>query len=428
MPVIHEFAPRGRASLPRPGMLRVARPIAACMVLGAGLALASGASSAVAAGRQLTSTEVQEFNAASGDPARAEWAISRIRSYLATGPDSGYALFARRMLIRALNTTNATADRIAASAETTAAMLPHEPRVTIFFYGEVAEILLRRGGAYPRALEYARRSLADVPQGQQYEPLLAAALGTLGEAQFRAGLIDSGLATLRRALPQSPDSQAVLFHMGQILEQQKKPDLAIDHYVRSLGVYMATDTSAAAPLRSLWRKRHGSLAGLDARVAASRAASRRLIAFDAHRDERPAPGWTLPDLDGRSVQLADFKGKVVVIDFWGSWCGPCRRELPIFQSMYERYKDKGVVFIGMNWERPVAGKQLKDVAREFVVQNKFTFPVILDHDHIATDAYHIEGFPTLFLIDKTGTIRYKNVGVSDGIETIFKDQLESLLD
>jgi peroxiredoxin len=87
-----------------------------------------------------------------------------------------------------------------------------------------------------------------------------------------------------------------------------------------------------------------------------------------------------------------------------------------------------VVFLGMNYERPVPGKDLKELAREFMERHKYTFPVVVDHDQSAATAYQVSGYPTVFLIDKTGTVRFKNPGVSDGIEMIIKDQIESLLD
>ena len=82
-------------------------------------------------------------------------------------------------------------------------------------------------------------------------------------------------------------------------------------------------------------------------------ASRQYVVFDSRKADMPAPAWELKDISGKTVKLADFKGKIVVMDFWGSWCPPCRAELPAFQKMYEKHGmgDK-VVFLGMNWERP----------------------------------------------------------------------------
>ena len=125
--------------------------------------------------------------------------------------------------------------------------------------------------------------------------------------------------------------------------------------------------------------------------------------------------------------MADFKGKVVVLDFWGTWCGPCREELPIFQRVYEQYRSRDVVFYGVNWERTGPGQDPKKLVRDYMAKFNYSFPVVLDHDRNAQVAYNIEAFPTVFLIDKTGQVRYRNVGLAPGIEQILTDQIESLL-
>jgi peroxiredoxin/tetratricopeptide (TPR) repeat protein len=407
--------------------LRTRACVFAGFALAALIAAAPWASPAAAAGKRLTNSELQEFNEACGDSSRAEWAIARLRNFLVSDPDSAYAFFARRMIVRAMVTIHAPPREVVLAADTTASLLPGDLRNQVFFYGELAQTLLDMGGEYPRALEYAHRAYAAVPTDDQYAPLRAALLAVLGRAQMMTGHPDSAVTSLHMAMIAAPDTQTVLLRLGQAYEKSNKTDLAINAYLRSAGVYMSKDTSAMGPLRALWKKRKGSLAGLDAKLDEVRAGSRKRIAFDGRREDRPAPPWTLSDLAGNPVESASFKGKVVVMDFWGSWCGPCRTELPIFQAMYNRFKDRGVVFLGMNFERPVPGKDLKQLARDFIEQNRYTFPVILDHDHIASDAYGIQGFPTVFLIDKKGTIRYKNVGVSEGIEMILADQIESLL-
>ncbi len=381
-----------------------------------------------AAGKKLTGQQIQEYNGAAADTARAQWAIAQLRGFLADDPDSTHALFARRIIVRGMFTLKAPAAEITALIDTTSRLLPRDPQVVVFYYSQLAQDLMDRGMVPARALEYAHRAAAAVPSGEQFAPLRGMVLGILGRAQLAHPRPDSAIATLRTAVVSSPDSQKVLAYLGQAYEKAKKPDLAINAYTRSLAVYAGRDTSAAAPLRALWRKKHGSLAGLDEWLESARAVSRKAIALDARRDERVAPPWALTYLDGSPVSSEEFKGKVIVLDFWGSWCGPCRVELPIFQAIYERYKDKGVVFLGMNYERPVGGKDLRQLARDFMEGNKYTFPVVVDHEQVATVAYGVTGFPTVYLIDKTGNVRYKNVGVSEGIENILQDQIESLLD
>jgi len=152
------------------------------------------------------------------------------------------------------------------------------------------------------------------------------------------------------------------------------------------------------------------------------------VALDPHRDERSAPGWSLMTLDGKAAALADYKGKVIVMDFFGSWCGPCRMEMPLVQKVYERYRTRGVVFLGMNWEQPGDPQVRMAKVRKFIEDNRYTFPIVIDHDRVAVESYQIEGFPTLFVVDKTGQIRFKNVGANPSIERILGDQIDSLME
>jgi len=394
----------------------------------AALALLIAGVAPAAAKNKLTGAQIQEYNAAATDSARAGWAMGELRGFLADDPDTTHAILARRMIIRAMFTVNAPPKQIIGLIDSTGRMLPREPQVVIFYYAQLAQDLMDRGMDPNKALEYAHRAADALPRDQQYVPLAGMVQGILGRALLASPRPDSAIVTLRAAVSSSPDSQRVLAYLGQAYEKAKKPDLALEAYVRSLSIYMGKDTTAAAPLRALWRKKNGSLAGLDATLEKARGESRKRVALDARKYERPAPGWSLTYLDKKPVSWDEFKGKVVVLDFWGSWCGPCRMELPIFQAVYERYKDKGVVFLGMNFERPVQGKDLRDVAREFMEHNKYTFPVVVDHEQVATAAYNVSGFPTVYLVDRTGNIRYKNVGVTEGIETILQDQIDSLLD
>jgi thiol-disulfide isomerase/thioredoxin len=393
-----------------------------------GLALLAATAHAAMPGRKLSPTQIQEYNDASTNPDRAQWAMTELRKFLAEEPDTTYAVLARRIIVRAMFTLKAPEKQIIALIDSTAQWLPRESQVVVFYYAQLAQDLMDRGMDPNKALEYAHRANQAMPMDNDYAPLHGMVLGILGRAQLAYPKPDSAIASLKLAATASPDSQRVLAFLGMGYDKAKKPDLAIDTYVRSLSIYLGKDTTAAAPLRAAWKKKHGSLAGMDETLAKARGSSRKSVALDGRRYERPAPAWSLTYLDSTPVSLADFKGKIVVMDFWGSWCGPCRMELPTFQAAYERYKDKGIVFLGMNFERPVPGvSSLRQLTREFMQQNKYTFPVVVDHDHVAADAYSINGFPTMYLIDRTGTIRYKNVGVSEGIETILQDQIESLM-
>ncbi|MGB8954199.1 MAG: redoxin domain-containing protein [Tumebacillaceae bacterium] len=115
---------------------------------------------------------------------------------------------------------------------------------------------------------------------------------------------------------------------------------------------------------------------------------------------QPAPDFTLNTLDGKTVKLSDYKGKVVMVNFWASWCEPCRQEMPDIEKVYETYKDQGLVILGVNINEknvPVQG---------FVNQMGLKFPILMDHDSkVAVDLYRVKPIPTTFFVDKDGILR-----------------------
>lgn len=120
----------------------------------------------------------------------------------------------------------------------------------------------------------------------------------------------------------------------------------------------------------------------------------------------PAPAWTLKDGNGKETKLADYRGKVVVLDFWGSWCPPCRAAMPSIEKIHQKYKDKGVVVLGLNYERrPDADP------KKFMADNGITYGLVLGAETIA-DKYKVPGWPTFYVIDRQGDIVWGSVGFS----------------
>lgn len=124
----------------------------------------------------------------------------------------------------------------------------------------------------------------------------------------------------------------------------------------------------------------------------------------------PAPDFELKNLDGASVRLSDYRGSVVLLNFWASWCPPCRVEMPHMQRFYQDYAAKGVVVLGVNL---TATEEHPDRVRPFVEKRQLTFPVVLDEKGEVMKAYQVVGYPTTYLIDEDGTVREKFVGVLD---------------
>jgi thiol-disulfide isomerase/thioredoxin len=136
---------------------------------------------------------------------------------------------------------------------------------------------------------------------------------------------------------------------------------------------------------------------------------------------KPAPDFTLNTLDGGKVHLADLKGKVVVLDFWATWCGPCRAALPLVNEAASSRKDKGVVFYAVNQQEDA------DQIRAFLKKADLNPPVALDAEGAAATLYGVQGIPQTVIIDKAGNIADIHVGYSPAIKETIGKQLDELL-
>ncbi|WP_207531860.1 TlpA disulfide reductase family protein [Desertivirga arenae] len=145
-----------------------------------------------------------------------------------------------------------------------------------------------------------------------------------------------------------------------------------------------------------------------------------------------APGFNLTDINGKSVSLEELKGKVVILDFWATWCGPCKASFPAMQMAVNKYKnDPNVKFLFIHtWER--GGDATKD-AKDYVLGNKYTFDVLMDLKDPQTKAnkvvssYKVNGIPAKFVIDGAGNIRYKLTGF-DGSNEAAVDELSAMIE
>lgn len=134
----------------------------------------------------------------------------------------------------------------------------------------------------------------------------------------------------------------------------------------------------------------------------------------------PAPSFALLDLDGKKVDISDLKGKVVVVDFWATWCGPCIASFPGMQKMVNKYKDKpDVRFVFIDtWEQ---GEKKEKNAGDFMTSKKYSFHVLMDNDNKVVEQFKVNGIPTKFVIDKEGLIRYKSVGYNGSDDKLISE-------
>ncbi|MGO4888251.1 thiol-disulfide oxidoreductase ResA [Anaerobacillus sp. MEB173] len=111
-----------------------------------------------------------------------------------------------------------------------------------------------------------------------------------------------------------------------------------------------------------------------------------------------APNFVLTDLDGNRVELADLKGQGVFLNFWGTYCPPCEKEMPYMEKLYQIYKDQGVEILAVNVDEP------RLTVERFVQRHKLTFPILMDEGLNVINAYGVSPLPTTFLIDKDGMV------------------------
>jgi peroxiredoxin len=132
-----------------------------------------------------------------------------------------------------------------------------------------------------------------------------------------------------------------------------------------------------------------------------------------------APEFSLSDIDGQKLDLADYRGKVVVLDFWATWCGPCRIEIPGFVELENRYRDQGLAVIGISLDDNI------DPVRPFYKEFRMNYPVALGDNKLAELYGGIYAMPTTFLIGRDGRIYRKHLGATD--PDVFEEEIKELL-
>jgi peroxiredoxin len=135
---------------------------------------------------------------------------------------------------------------------------------------------------------------------------------------------------------------------------------------------------------------------------------------------KPAADFTLKDAEGRDVKLSDYKGKVVLLNFWATWCGPCKIEMPWFVEFQRDYKDKGFAVVAVSLD-----EEGWEVVKPFAEDLKLNFPVVVGDDELADKFGGIAALPTTFIIDKEGKITATHTGLVS--KSDYKDEIESLL-
>jgi thiol-disulfide isomerase/thioredoxin len=145
-----------------------------------------------------------------------------------------------------------------------------------------------------------------------------------------------------------------------------------------------------------------------------------LLAQDTSLARTQAPDWKLVDLNGKIVNFSDFRGLVLILDFWTTWCVPCRIEIPHFVELQKQYGDKGLMVVGISLD-----KQGPEVVKKFVKQLGVNYPIVIGNEKVAEAYGGIYGIPTTFVIDRQGRIVSQHIGYDD--KATFEKEVQSLL-
>jgi peroxiredoxin len=138
-------------------------------------------------------------------------------------------------------------------------------------------------------------------------------------------------------------------------------------------------------------------------------------------DVQQAPAFTLQSVDGKTVSLAQFKGDVVMINFWASWCGPCRQEMPLLDDIYKQYKDMGFVLLGVNVEPD------SHDANTWLQKTPVSYPILYDPKSQVSQLYQVQAMPTTVIVDRQGNVRYMHNGYVPGDENQYMNSIRTLV-
>jgi len=144
------------------------------------------------------------------------------------------------------------------------------------------------------------------------------------------------------------------------------------------------------------------------------------------KEKGKAPDFCLKNLNGKNVEFKNFRGKVIFLNFWATWCGPCREEIPEFSKIYASYKNKGVEFLGISLDDGELS-EVRDLVREFSRKYRVEYTMAVGNPDVARDFGDVASLPTTFVIDQNGAIVKKYTGYSPAVTRDIEQIIKSLI-
>jgi peroxiredoxin len=134
-----------------------------------------------------------------------------------------------------------------------------------------------------------------------------------------------------------------------------------------------------------------------------------------------APDFTLKSDKGNNLRLSEHRGQVVMINFWASWCGPCRQEMPLLDQLQQRYSKAGFTVLGVNVEQDTTQ------AQRLLQDMNVSFPILFDSDSVVSKLYDVSAMPVTVMVDKEGNMRYQHKGFKPEFEARYRQQIKELI-
>jgi len=230
---------------------------------------------------------------------------------------------------------------------------------------------------------------------------------SLGSAYYENAEYPKALSILQSGLGKYDQVDADLYYkIGMTYEKLARPREAIGAYVQSLS--LRENAIVRSSLETLGSRETGLKIAIPAKRETDIDSA---IAQAQIPRAKKAPAFQLKNLDGGAVSLSSFHGKVLLLDFWATWCGPCVAELPKLQELFKKYEQNPSVRV-VAISTDINDKDVK----KFIDKHGYSFPVLMDKG--AADDYGVEGIPALFVVDQAGSIRYKHEGYNPNVDLV----------
>ncbi len=292
-------------------------------------------------------------------------------------------------------------------------------------YYREAEQIARDGVAVVKKKLESQRKYYD--SEEEYQQNINGMTGLMADALgwvfFQEGRLEDAERELMRAHELNSKDENTLYHLGQVYEAMDNFDQAEIFYKMGIVILSPGENPNNQALKSLYLKRDGSLDGyegyLKPLIASDRETRKQEVLSSRVEAPEPALAFNLKTLKGKQVSLTSLKGKVVVINFWGIWCGPCVKEMPDFQNLYEYYRDDpDVAILTINNDRN------PESVPPWMEKKGYTFPVLLDDGYV--NKAGIPVFPTTWFLNREGQIEFLKREWTKELEEEFGWRIEAL--